>query len=715
MHSTSPDSTAVGDFADGDTSMTAFGIFSGLFNVGITLIAAALIWPRRRDDRRSRRFLWEALFIAAWSGFYVLWLHEGDAERAIWWLRCLSAAAICIPVAFFMLACAIVGRPGGMEARFYAGATLLLVPFSFTDYVVAGVSAQVGVMHWPVAGSGYWLYLIVFAGVALRANLLLLRHYDRAVGRERNQLSYVVLSGAVGFLGGATNFPAWYGLPIPPVGTPLVGLHMLGVCVAVIRFRLLPFNLGLARIIAEMAVPAGFVAVASVVYVGLAAMVGPQFEWVALGFTAYATMLLAYRWGSRLRRVLEGYLERRVAPQLLERRLALEALAKRLWLSPNEEEVFAELVTGLREVFRGGEIALYVRREGGDTWGLHAHSDRWVGDDASPGELPTLRADPALSRLDIVDPADAKRRIGVLFVRIPADSGGFLTEFDEQLAARLCLEVGRVVRTKRIERRAGDTEKMVSLGTLAAGIAHEFRNPLASIRVFVDLVGMRRGAQALALQEQVNQDVTRLNALISNVMALSQGARSGFQVVELNEVIAQAINSTVANYDALPAWFEVAQEGEGPARTHGSQPELVQVFTNLFSNAIDAARAVPGREPRIAVRVRVGAVVRVTVSDNGPGIPADELDRIWDAFHSTKAAEGPAGRRGGVGLGLAFVKVVLGLHNAEVRVRNPASGGAEFVIEMPLALVPAVTSRDPFGQATGNSSVTRDPTPGVEV
>ncbi len=668
--------------------MTAFVIFASLFNVGATLAAAALIWTRRQRDERSRRLVLESLLICGWSACYVVWQQASDPAEAMRWLRVLSAFAVTIPVAFFLLVCALVRRPAGREARIYALVTLPLVALSFTEHVVEGVRPLMGVTHWPVAGDLYWLYLLVFGGVAIRANVLLVRHYLQARGRERNQLSYIVLSAAVGFVGGASNFPGWYGLALPPIGTPLVGLHMLGVCYSVIRFNLLPFNLVVARVIAFFVVPAAFLFAGYGLHSALLPWVGERFEWVTLLFTSYLSLLGAYHVGGTLRRDLEAYLERRVVPQVVERRAALTALGRRLWLSPNEDEVFTHLIAGLREVFKGGAFGLQVRREGGDGWLLHAESDAVFRADVPPGELPRYPETPALLRFELGDPAEAGAALGLLLLRIPEEVG-FLTDADAWQVARLAEEAGLVVRTKRIERRASETEKMISLGTLAAGIAHEFRNPLASIRVFVDLVGLRKGARALALQEQVADDITRLDALISNILALSKGARTGFEALDLREVVRQAVGSVVANYGAATEWFEIGLPAGRPVRVRGSNPELVQVFTNLFTNAIDAVRGMTEeRTPRIQVRFQVGAVVRVTITDNGPGIPPEELGWIWDAFHSTKAPvnSGAAVGSGGLGLGLAFVKVVLGLHHAQVFARNEAGGGgAEFVVEIPVA------------------------------
>ena len=263
---------------------------------------------------------------------------------------------------------------------------------------------------------------------------------------------------------------------------------------------------------------------------------------------------------------------------------------------------------------------------------------------------------------------------------------------------------------KRTQQQLLHSEKMASLGQLVAGVAHELNNPISFVlgnvhalnkysqRLRSYIAAFHAHEPEAVLQQQ--REKLRIDHLLADLPSLIDGTLEGAQrtadivhglkrfsamdpeerkPVNLVEVIERAIH-----------WVQKGRAVPVPVRwaplqactVLGSAGQLQQVMMNLLQNAFDALSSVP--EPM--VRVEMGCTgepdrptVRVTVRDNGPGIPPEHLLRIFDPFFTTK----PVGK--GTGLGLSISYGIVEQHGGSLTARNAEGGGAEFVLELPRA------------------------------
>ena len=241
-------------------------------------------------------------------------------------------------------------------------------------------------------------------------------------------------------------------------------------------------------------------------------------------------------------------------------------------------------------------------------------------------------------------------------------------------------------------------EKLASLGSLTAGIAHEIKNPLNFVNNFAEvnaeLAGEAREAlasgdveaarQALADLEdnaaQIAKHGKRADSIVRSMMQHARGGTSEKETVDVNafleEYAALAWHGMRARDDGFKA--ELARDFAEDAGTIVAMPqELGRVVLNLLGNAFDATRSVEAARVTIGSR-RTAEGVEITVSDNGPGIPADIREKIFEPFFTTK----PTGEGTGLGLSLSYDIVTKG-HGGTMTVGESAYGGAEFRIELP--------------------------------
>jgi two-component system NtrC family sensor kinase len=226
-------------------------------------------------------------------------------------------------------------------------------------------------------------------------------------------------------------------------------------------------------------------------------------------------------------------------------------------------------------------------------------------------------------------------------------------------------------------------EKLASVGRLAAGVAHEIGNPLAAILGFVELLraGDLPPAQGEEFLARIHSETERIHRIIRDLLDFSRRDPDddlAGQSADLGEVIADAVNLVRPQKASKQVEIQIDVEA-GVGHVIGSAQRLTQVLLNLLLNAIDALE---GRGcVRIEVRRTSGERCALIVTDDGPGLPQEVLDHLFEPFTTTK----PAGK--GTGLGLAVCHALVEGMGGEITAKNRAQGGACF--EVTLRLSPA--------------------------
>jgi signal transduction histidine kinase len=252
-----------------------------------------------------------------------------------------------------------------------------------------------------------------------------------------------------------------------------------------------------------------------------------------------------------------------------------------------------------------------------------------------------------------------------------------------------------VLRDRTDERRYGEivrrTQKLETVGTMAAGIAHEINNPLAFIRANLGQlqrmgveVERSNGASDSALVEEladlreVAEDaldgIDRIERIVGDMRQLSSAPREGFAPTDVNEVVGEAAR-LIGLRRGSPVEITTSL-AETPPSVLGVSQLLVQGVLNLLVNAHQALQGTEGAQIDLQTHCS-GDEVLIRVRDNGPGISDEIRTRIFDPFFTTKAPEE------GTGLGLAIVRDIFDDHGGVVEVDCPAEGGTIFTARIP--------------------------------
>ncbi|HET8672936.1 MAG TPA: HAMP domain-containing sensor histidine kinase [Thermoleophilaceae bacterium] len=249
----------------------------------------------------------------------------------------------------------------------------------------------------------------------------------------------------------------------------------------------------------------------------------------------------------------------------------------------------------------------------------------------------------------------------------------------EPLGRRLAVEgddeIGRLARSFNTTLEALESS-VASQRQLVADASHELRTPLASLRTNIQVLA-RANVMPADERERLMRDLVleldELSALVGDVVDLARGAQPGgpMEELRLDELVAACVDRARRRFPALDI-----DESLEPSVVRGDPGRLGRAIDNLLDNA---AKWNPPGAP-VEVRLRAG---RLTVRDRGPGIPAEDLPRVFDRFYRASEARGLPGS----GLGLAIVRQVAEAHGAWVSATNAEGGGARFELGFPESLV----------------------------
>jgi signal transduction histidine kinase len=258
------------------------------------------------------------------------------------------------------------------------------------------------------------------------------------------------------------------------------------------------------------------------------------------------------------------------------------------------------------------------------------------------------------------------------------------------LASQVAVEVEscRLIEEKvQLERALASRERLATLGQMAAQVAHEVKNPLSSIKSIAQVMLEEK---ALGDYEQdlslIVSEIDRLNRTVSQLLAFSRPSHADSQPVQLSDLINATV--TLAGGEAKERGVDLRVESECNVTLTGAQAgALREAFSNLVLNAVQAteaggkvniqARVQPaGANPRVRTADSTSAILVLSVTDTGSGIPAEAQQKVFEPFYSTKSR--------GTGLGLAIARDIARSHGGDITLSDSPMGGLRATVRVPV-------------------------------
>jgi signal transduction histidine kinase len=339
----------------------------------------------------------------------------------------------------------------------------------------------------------------------------------------------------------------------------------------------------------------------------------------------------------------------------------------------------------LPEVWRVSDPAIPAQRFGGfQFWGL---------------PQPVMDALIESDVIAVVRVASAHKRWGHVFVSTDL-RGASLSSEDAAAVDRLADQVARLLdaaelldRAIAVERSLAHAEKLAAIGETAARIAHEIRNPVTAARSLTQLLARHPDApenpESVAL---ILGELERVERMVASLLRFARREELALESVDLGRLARETGEHFRPRLDGAGVLLEV--ETPTDVRARADREKVRQVLINLIDNAVDALAASPSPRIRLSVTSADDAA-RLEISDNGPGVAAETLPRLFEPFFSLKA--------NGTGLGLAIVKRTVEAHGGAVTaISGDGEGRAGLTLRIDLPLDLNATSGD--AAATGEAA-----------
>ena len=222
------------------------------------------------------------------------------------------------------------------------------------------------------------------------------------------------------------------------------------------------------------------------------------------------------------------------------------------------------------------------------------------------------------------------------------------------------------------------SEKLAAFGQLGAGIAHEVKNPMTGILGCAQLMlqTVEKDSDIRQDLELIEKETKRCKSIIDSLLRFARQEKAAFEPTAIDAVIEDTVAIVRHQLELHQVKIEARIEPDLP-QVNGNHNQLQQVLMNMIMNA---QQAMAGERGRVTVEARADEDdrIEICISDTGPGIPQQSLDRLFEPFFTTK----PGGK--GTGLGLSVSFGIIKDHGGEIAPENRADGGAMFVIQLPV-------------------------------
>jgi two-component system, NtrC family, sensor histidine kinase HydH len=692
---------------------------SALLAALLILAIGASVLLRSRSDKMYTSFAAFTFVVSAWH--LCSFIDAASSSPVMRWLS-LWAAATIPPTAirFYRI---FLSQPSIGGPKRGPRVTLAWTLLAYAALVYSAIVQ-------PIHESPYFLVpfgIYVFGGLYRCVWDMFVQYRATTKRVERTRVGYLALGGFVATTLTLTDVLPRLGVAWPAIGNVLGILYLYFLSQTLFRYRLLDLN----ELVGKMAVLGTLVVLLSAVYGFLLYWVGKGQRTEGLyllnALVAAFVILILFE---PVRNWLENGINRWLLRQRTELRGRIEAVRRELPGVVDVQDMVARITTALEESRRVTDAAVYLLDADGagfDRAGylgqvppdrLDANAERPLLDRVRGGYLDLDALTREIDEVGQAPENEAKRTALVaLKTRVEELSAALIfplfgsaeTEMGPWLLGLFCLRddrtenafdpddidtfrqlaigAARVIESSQAYERVKERDRLAALGEMAAGLAHEIRNPLGAIKGAAQLLMTSEGAQTHHTENAeflqiIVEEANRLNNVVTRFLDYARAerpGREGADKVDLNNVVRKTVQ--LLQKDPLKnVELRVRTDDQLP-QVAGDPESLLQVFLNLGQNALQAMPDGGTLEilttRRRRSRLGYGQFCEVRFRDTGIGIPRDRLKKLFIPFYTTKQK--------GTGLGLAISHRIINQHGGTIEVRSTIGQGSTFSVFLPAA------------------------------
>lgn len=688
----------------------------------------------------NKSFSYFAFSVAFWSYCYFFWQISDNANNALFWCRVLMTGAIFIPSTFFHFSVTLIKQRERYlkSIRLWYLISIFFLILDFTPLFVKDVKPRLFFPYWPSAGIVYTPFLAMFIGLTIYTHILMYKNFRVLTGFERNQIKYVFLGTAIGFLGGATNYPLWYDIPIPPVGNIFVAVYVFLVACAIIKYRLMDIRIFTLRglvfgIVYAMVlgIPLGLVKWGKL---WLKTIFGEGWFWLPV-FILFGLATLGP--------IIYNYIRRRAEDVMLKEEHQYQSILHKfsvtITLVKNLNQLLKLIVYRVNKTVKVKFSCIYladniqskfIQKFIYTSRGFSPEIDKEISYNTRLITYLKTRHKPILVeelskdireeinfKTGFIVPCFIHQQLLGFLVLGAKSSGRIWTEGDMGVFEVLANQTGLAIEnslfleeSQKNQAQLFATERMASLGTMAGGMTHQINNrfhviALAASDAIDTLKLMSIDNCSSDVQDSLKSIQHALEAITKNTehggkivndfLNFSQPDRRQKEIKEfaITEPLERAIEMLKIK-TALDEGIITQEIQPDLPLIEGNFVLLQDCFFNLLSNDVDAislkenaiknkqfSSLLEGYKGKIVIRIyKINSHLIVQFHDNGIGMTKDTQRKIFVPFFTTKATSIK-----GTGLGLFVIQKIIATHQGEINVDSNYGQGTTFTIKLPIS------------------------------
>jgi len=579
----------------------------------------------------------------------------------------------------------------------------------------------------------YTPYLVMFVGVTIYAHILMYRHYQSLSGLKRNQIKYIVLGTAIGFLGGSTNYPLWYGIPIPPIGNILVSVYVFLLAYSIIRYRLMDINLIITR--------AGIFICVYALVLGI-----PFYCAYSLGLWKYSLWLMMVL--ATTGPLIYLYIQKQAEKKLLEEQHQYQLTLQQASLGMGQIKELGRLLKLIVYIVTRAvaikHCEIYLYHEDSKQFTLKAsrgwliRKNEQISVIASDSSLVIYlketkesvvydeiekyvedykdkkfeEIEMVIKQLDgsLVVPSFMDQKLIAILVLGRKKSGKLYTPDDMAVFTILANQAGLAIENAQFYEKMNKThqqllkaEKMATVGTMADGLSHQINNRLHAMGFIagdaIDTIKLKKKGKLSADMKElldeiehslkrIEDNVKRGGEIVEGLLKYTRKGSEGFEAINFNALLDASLE--MAQFKININEMKIVRNfNDSIPKIKGNFTQLQEVFFNIIDNAYDAMmqRKTELKEPDFKAQLEFSVnqkdhKLEILIQDNGMGVKPEDLEKLFTPFFTTKLSS-----KKGTGLGLYVIRQVIEEnHGGKVRFDTQYQKGSRTTILLPIVV-----------------------------
>lgn len=652
--------------------------------------------------------------VALWC--WSLFARELSIEKttALFFIRLSYVGVIVIPAVFFHFVVSIIRQVNYKLVFAIYALSFIFQVFNITPLFIKDAGPILSFRYWGIPGSVYPLFVISFVAIIGYSHYVLIKYFKKSEGQIRNQIRYLLLATVIGFLGGSTGFLPNFSIEIFPFGFYLLSIYVILVSYAITKHRLMDINIVLKKgttyilLLVLIFIPSFLVIILS------QKIIFRKIDYiysVLMIVVLFSVAIFFHRIKPSTERVVEQFLFK----NKYDYRETLGQFSKAMVTILDLQSLSKRIIETITQTMGVDKASLFLLNDEKGEYELFESKNiktitpppiftkgtplpqylQKMGEITVKEELTKGTNIPELNHIiDQMSQLEAE-------VSIPLISRGQLTgiinlshKFNKDIYSHediellstlanqtaVALENARLYedlkKSKSYIRRA---DRLASLGTLTAGLAHEIRNPLVAIKTLTQLLPERIEDEEFRdhFLNIASGEVDRISSLVNELLDFARPSNPKLELEDINHILEGMLLLVSTESKKKQIQIEKIYTPNLPT-IRVDREQIKQVFLNILLNAIEAT----AENGKISVKTRTfekpggDPYVQIEFSDTGCGIPEEYLEDIFNPFFTTKMT--------GSGLGLSISNQIIEDHRGYIHVESQVKKGTSFFINLPL-------------------------------